>query len=449
MQELIAPTTFYFLDQDWHNIGSKVDLAELAAEITGIDVTILQATHEPLHLAHIPVAVKMSWAAQRVTTRPEDAAYCLLGIFNLNMPLLYGEEEKSFRRLQEEIVRSTADLSIFGWSMPPKNHKYERNQRTLCGILADSPAAFLGCGRYRSPFYRDPVDFSMSNNGVKLKGHILFQELPGTSHCQYILPLQCKNFASGRPVGVQLKKVGPEQYLRENPWEVVEYNAISSPKTSLEQYLLTKTSASGGSYTDSYESLATIMYRVRRRVLQIKLPPELDLYGAWPLARFDHEDHLFFISGEPYGDFGSLRVQGSFVFEFEEREVKVALDIMFYAVGWGIFERDGQDASMLQCTVFDYRSHAALVSELQFGIAHWDHDSRYVLDQLSHHDIPKCFRVVQEISETPCAAVVSFIPSIISDPTVCRNPFWRIEFSCDVVKMKDIPAVVEESWNLV
>ena len=38
----------------------------------------------------------MSWASRRVTTRDEDIAYCLLGIFNVNMPLLYGEGEKAF-----------------------------------------------------------------------------------------------------------------------------------------------------------------------------------------------------------------------------------------------------------------------------------------------------------------------------------------------------------------
>jgi hypothetical protein len=444
LQELIAPTTFYFFDQEWHNIGSKLDLAEEVARITGIDADILQWRHDPQQLANITVAVKMSWAAQRVTTRAEDMAYCLLGIFDINMPLLYGEEEKSFRRLQEEIVRSTADLSIFAWRMPRKNQYYEKSQRILCGILADSPAAFLGCGGYRSPLYRDPVDFSMSNNGVKLKGHVLSQKAPGSQVCRYILPLQCGNLASKKLLGVRLKKVGPDQYLRENPWELVEYDDVGSAKSNNERYLLTKTR---GPYDGSHESLANTIPRVRRQVLQIELPAELDLCGASPLARFDEEDQVFFMFGEPYGDFGSLRIQGSFDFEFRKREVKVALDIMFYAVGWGTFGRGSQDATELQCTIFDYKAHAGLVNELQFSIANWDHDSRHVLDQLSQHNIPKCSRVVHEISETTCAALVTFQSRIVTDPSACRIPFWRISFSCDVVELEHVPAVMEESWN--
>lgn len=61
----------------------------------------------------VSVASKMSWMAGRSTTRIEDEAYCLLGLFNLNMPLLYGEGERAFFRLQSEILRVSADESIF------------------------------------------------------------------------------------------------------------------------------------------------------------------------------------------------------------------------------------------------------------------------------------------------------------------------------------------------
>ena len=54
----------------------------------------------------------MSWAAMRQTTRPEDQAYCLMGIFNVHMPLLYGEGRHAFVRLQEEILKNTDDDSI-------------------------------------------------------------------------------------------------------------------------------------------------------------------------------------------------------------------------------------------------------------------------------------------------------------------------------------------------
>ncbi|KAK4141481.1 ankyrin repeat-containing domain protein [Dichotomopilus funicola] len=60
-------------------------------------------------------AQKMSWAANRVTTVTEDLAYCLMGIFGINIPMLYGEGGKSFLRLQEEILKTTDDFSLFVW----------------------------------------------------------------------------------------------------------------------------------------------------------------------------------------------------------------------------------------------------------------------------------------------------------------------------------------------
>ncbi|KAL8990621.1 MAG: hypothetical protein Q9177_000771 [Variospora cf. flavescens] len=60
----------------------------------------------------------MSWASKRQTSRTEDMAYCLLGLFDVNMPLLYGEGHKAFMRLQHEIIKQSSDDSIFAWSSP-------------------------------------------------------------------------------------------------------------------------------------------------------------------------------------------------------------------------------------------------------------------------------------------------------------------------------------------
>lgn len=62
----------------------------------------------------------MSWAARREATREEDLAYALLGIFGINMTMQYGEGEKAFLRLQQEITRSTDDMSIFAWGFDAK-----------------------------------------------------------------------------------------------------------------------------------------------------------------------------------------------------------------------------------------------------------------------------------------------------------------------------------------
>ncbi|KAI0753613.1 hypothetical protein C8Q74DRAFT_1373591 [Fomes fomentarius] len=74
------------------------DDAALVEEATAVPKRLLQ---HPARLADFSVAQRMSWASKRVTTREEDEAYCLMGIFDINMPTLYGEGNKAFRRLQE------------------------------------------------------------------------------------------------------------------------------------------------------------------------------------------------------------------------------------------------------------------------------------------------------------------------------------------------------------
>ena len=144
LQELISPHTMWFYDSQWQSVGSKHDLQSELSRITRIPSGIL--LHEA-PLSSVLVAQRMSWAAGRETTRVEDEAYYLLGIFDVNMPLLYGEESKAFRRLQEEIIKSSTDLSIFAWTVSPLHaDNMDFNQKHYCGILAVSPALFKSSG---------------------------------------------------------------------------------------------------------------------------------------------------------------------------------------------------------------------------------------------------------------------------------------------------------------
>ncbi|KAI1792779.1 hypothetical protein LXA43DRAFT_1005064, partial [Ganoderma leucocontextum] len=88
LQELIAPQAVLFLSSDWHIIGSKSSLATVVEEVIHVERAVLRKQRA---IEDVSVARRMSWAASRVTTRLEDRAYSLLGIFNINMPTLYGE----------------------------------------------------------------------------------------------------------------------------------------------------------------------------------------------------------------------------------------------------------------------------------------------------------------------------------------------------------------------
>ena len=95
------------------------------SDIRQIDLGILVKPASSRALSAKSVAKRMSWAARRSTSREEDRAYSLLGLFNINMPLLYREGPKAFQRLQEEIIRQSpfVDHSILArlpWHELPK-----------------------------------------------------------------------------------------------------------------------------------------------------------------------------------------------------------------------------------------------------------------------------------------------------------------------------------------
>jgi hypothetical protein len=100
LQELIAPRSVQFFSKEGKNLGDKESLERQIHEMTGIAIQALRGSD----LSRFTVGEKMVWALNRETTREEDKAYCLLGIFEIFMPPMYGEgQTNAFYRLQEEI----------------------------------------------------------------------------------------------------------------------------------------------------------------------------------------------------------------------------------------------------------------------------------------------------------------------------------------------------------
>jgi Heterokaryon incompatibility protein (HET) len=106
LQELLAPRSVQFFSQEEMLLGDKETLMELIHEITDIPVTALQGTP----LAGFQVDERLRWAVKRDTKKKEDKAYCLLGIFNVFIPLIYGEEDHAFTRLKEEIDKRSGKM---------------------------------------------------------------------------------------------------------------------------------------------------------------------------------------------------------------------------------------------------------------------------------------------------------------------------------------------------
>ena len=156
LQELIALLSVIFLDSEWQEIGTKLNLQREISEITGIPDSFLLGDD----LRYASIAQRMSWASKRETTRIEDLAYCLIGLFGIYMPMLYGEGERAFIRLQEEIMRVSDDHSLFAW----------RSEEDHGGILATSPAAFANSGNIIlvSPAYATSSPSTLSSRGIHL-----------------------------------------------------------------------------------------------------------------------------------------------------------------------------------------------------------------------------------------------------------------------------------------
>ncbi len=139
LQELIAPRFFLFVSQSWGVMSTKADLAELLEETYSIPAAVLR-----LQVSHTEYSIsqRMSWFGQRKTTRREDEAYCLLGIFGIHLTTLYGEGRSAFRRLQEALMRQSTDTTLFAWP------GYNVALAISSSLLAPSPSASTLCSYF-------------------------------------------------------------------------------------------------------------------------------------------------------------------------------------------------------------------------------------------------------------------------------------------------------------
>ncbi|KAG6371045.1 hypothetical protein JVT61DRAFT_10582 [Boletus reticuloceps] len=142
LQEVLAPQVIRFYGKDWEPICRETSIGEKAGdkaikEIWSAIEAVTGIPHDDLwHF--VPtcdrVAEKMKWASQRKTTKIEDGAYCLLGIFNVSLPVAYGEADRAWYRLMTVIANECTDASFFAWAGPPSPYS--------CS-LPSSPTSYL------------------------------------------------------------------------------------------------------------------------------------------------------------------------------------------------------------------------------------------------------------------------------------------------------------------
>lgn len=197
LQELLAPTHLKFYNFEWSLLGQVVkegaaisqlippvegdSLSDQLAKITGIPESYISGW---VSLNVACIAQKMSWASARQTTRTEDMAYCLLGMFDVAMPMLYGEGTKAFVRLQEELMKNVADHTIFAWGYGSSS----RTDGRALSYFARSPGDFAGCGQI---YQNQPRGVKLSHYVSTNRGLLIDLSLLRLITGDYIAPINC------------------------------------------------------------------------------------------------------------------------------------------------------------------------------------------------------------------------------------------------------------------
>jgi hypothetical protein len=227
LQELIAPKTVEFYDHSWTKVAEKEKHAGELQAITGIDKFVLEGG--PLH--EVSIGRRMSWAAGRATKREEDIAYSLLGIFDVHMPLVYGEGPKAFLRLQEQILKRSADHTLFAWRAVPSSKADE----PVTALLASSPNLFRNFSEkycdngprdnlirvWDSQSPRNPI--TLNNKGIQITSRVQDLRRSWAPNEQLVLVLNCSfNGDSERAAGIYLQRQAEDRYARIRADEIVD-----------------------------------------------------------------------------------------------------------------------------------------------------------------------------------------------------------------------------------
>ena len=220
LQELLAPKDMEFYSHDWKPLGTKKDLAPILESVTGINKDYLSGKSS---FKTASVATRMSWMAGRTTTVVEDIAYSMIGLFNLNMAVQYGEGTKAFLRLQRTLIENSTDESIFAWTIPAQGLLCYRGLGQIpkwapskWGLVAPSPDCFRKYGDL--VVLEDKVVPRLSGGYVWTQQGMQFQmplkagteatNLLGLPRSEITLTLNCWRYdASGKLLTIQLQLV--------------------------------------------------------------------------------------------------------------------------------------------------------------------------------------------------------------------------------------------------
>lgn len=430
LQELIAPLHVKFFNKRWKFCFTKAVASAVLSAITGIDGAVLNHGKD---LSAVSVAQKMSWAATRQATRKEDVAYSLLGIFGINMPLLYGEEEKAFLRLQQKIISSCPDTTIFAWRLPRQisqdASKYSRDMYQ--GVMASSPAFFRLCADVASLSGEETYQFSLSNRGIRLQANIVLLQLENTNSNCLVLPV-CR--IHRKRYCIRLRNAGSNCFVRQDAYNLVRVD-FWNICLGINADLLRQTPPSN---TTSGQTEYSVLMNYREHVLEVVLPPNMKVFGRWPLHDWDEEDAVFFGPKTRSEDlsWASLRILAWPNSPFYTPNAPTDIVFYFYAFGWA---SDPRISPPPRCTV-----HRMLGQTYSQGLAKMNEDAVTsswdgygVANSLLGMGFSEQHFFVAARTEREATLLVYEI-SCEENANKGLNPFWRVTFSWRIVPIHQV-----------
>lgn len=412
LQELIAPKSMVFFNKSWQNIGTKDSRLDELSKITSVSAQVL--SHET-PLSSVCLAQRLSWAAKRETTRVEDKAYCLLGILDINMPPLYGEGEKAFYRLQEEVVKSTSDLSILAWS-PASPQGMD-----CCGFFAQSPDDFQACSAMELL-----PDASLDTDEIVISGKGLVVTTPeyivvskkkqsAVQH-QYALKLPCKKPGlKGDFYTVTMRKIGPNVFVRTKWAGTDSFKPVpvrfgeNERKTFV---LLTKIPWAGS-------PLQSIVSSTRYTQVDIKItgwPPKTRMVEM-PLRAWDVQDKAFFGTSTSLQNWGAISFNERLFFVCIWSQARVQEGVKWVFEGF-LVDRNSEGMDHVWRDLFLYGE--------TFGFRAGS--VRTMLENKQGGDQGGLEFVNSGVSRR-----ITFECRLSMDPAVCRGPRWVVQIETGTV----------------
>lgn len=239
----VVASSMYFFDKDWKEVDKKSD-PDSYAEISRH--TLIRQEHLSSSGSHAgaSIAMRMSWAARRSTEEPEDRMYSLIGVFGINMSLMYGEgEAKAFMRLQSELMAHSEDQSILAWINPTRH-----GEPLPCGMVATSLDWFKDSSDVVSFSIKDKEKplYDMTKEGLAWRvcnGGRMMINVEGRSHnSKETIMLACTKSSGGRNVerrnvvridpqrvGDSMRRVSSGRWITSSKFNVPTNNRFLNP----------------------------------------------------------------------------------------------------------------------------------------------------------------------------------------------------------------------------